>query len=1023
MGRILVTSVVCLISGASLFAKADRVSESVSGAVSSGLSGASLWMQNTFSGTTCRDLTEGDLKHIQGKLGSQPNPRDCQSKGNSRSDSVKTANDAAEAVVFNHLAQEQFREAACEIKNARFFSESPDLIRTRAAEISNKLPFIKEQMKAARKARLEYDHVVRQNNSISGLCRGHREKSAFDDCNEELKEKRVEEKKLEETWLRHKALVATTVSGLWHGETETMGEFIQELVQLDQTPTDNFIWYEFKKRIFLVKKELSENQEKLSLQTSNVDGVKVFNKLSDRTKINLIETQSVDGFFKNAMETQDIPTLELLCRIEGKYTKGREKFYAAVGAATLVGGGGLGLLTRLSLAQRAGSAAVFASRSQKVSAVMRSATPIAVDAAALATAINTKCGEPGLLFESKNSCPETQAEFTEAEFKKIKQNNCYLDAALFAAPAGLLTAAKALQWLVPKLRNLSPRVLMKNLAQLERDQMIRQNFQRNPDNLRSLGYSDRDIKEIKDSVKSWDTVDVSQVRELTPFAKMKEGEFLSIQIPIGNGKIAMTPVRIVKRSLDHANLQPTYTILMTDLAVGKVKQVNITAQELSKLKPAFGTQQVQSDFWDLLIDRLNNKKVELSENELKDAQALVKNYQDDGYWTGRARAMEKRKEESAARARDLKLINEEIAANNARSARPRTLGAIGEDMKRLHQLGYSRDDIDAMNLSNLDFNRLRSLTPVERKIPGDIVNVRVTNPLGAVEYVPAHITGRSLDSQYRPTYTVSYVDPRSQKIIQTNMPAESVGNKGFEKATAEIERGFWQGVTREMAATGRDTISQERLREIRAGSEAAASIRAQNEVARSRRSPMDQKALAQPRSPAPPEKPLAQESSPRSGGENSDAVGSGGRPEVYTVDESEQEVWDQAFADSAGVKKLRAAVERARKEAEKRAAQTPPQGASKGSTPFDANLKYFSVMRKDSMGSTVKMTGEIVGTEFDKGQKIFRVRFFDSASQEFQTERLSEVQFNAQTPKTASQAESLDFQVKVQTHGPSEEAF
>lgn len=411
----------------------------------SAITEASMWIQSKFSGKTCEDLNKDDLDRVQAYL----KDKNCLYNKNSTTESFENSNDIAENLFFNELAQTEFEQTLCEIKNVDYFSKDQTLIKMRAEEISDKLPFIKEQMYLASAAYFELQNQIGKNNTIAGYCRNS-SGATRQDCLKDLEAKRTKEKELEETWRRHCGLVFATVAGLWNGSTETMMDFIQTLAKKNPIPSKEIIQQELIGKIPLVNKELLKNKLELEEQSTIQNKSRHFNNLSDETKKHLIEEALNSGFFSKALEKKDESMIKLLCRVEGKYTKGRATLNTVVGVSTFFIGGFAGLISKIPLAVRAGQIGNLLSKTRNTAAII-SSLAIGTDAALVANAIGAQCFSNNINFSIKNACPANKNEFKLTELKKMEQNNCILSAALSVAPAGLLVTSKAIKVLATKI--------------------------------------------------------------------------------------------------------------------------------------------------------------------------------------------------------------------------------------------------------------------------------------------------------------------------------------------------------------------------------------------------------------------------------------------------------------------------------------------------------------------------------------------------------------------------------------------
>ncbi len=186
-------------------------------------------------------------------------------------------------------------------------------------------------------------------------------------------------------------------------------------------------------------------------QSSAKGANRVFDKLSDTTKRQLIEESLNSGFFSQAVEQKDESMVKLLCRLEGKYTKGRDTLNKTAIASTFLLGGFAGLLSKIPIAVRAGQISTILTKARGSAAVV-GALATGLDATAIADSIRRSCFSNNLKFVVNKSCPANAEEYKKNELKKIEQDNCILSAAMEVAPAGLLAASVAFKALSPTLK-------------------------------------------------------------------------------------------------------------------------------------------------------------------------------------------------------------------------------------------------------------------------------------------------------------------------------------------------------------------------------------------------------------------------------------------------------------------------------------------------------------------------------------------------------------------------------------------
>jgi hypothetical protein len=564
------------------------------------------------------------------------------------------------------LRVQQHKQISCQIDNAKLFESSSTLIEVNSEEIFNKLPFIKENMKFAGQARVKYDHLVGQNNSKAKLCDGEKDE-AFRKCHKDLQESRDKEKELEADWLRYRGLVGTTLAGFWNGTTKTMEEFIFDLVKRNPSPTKQLINVEFKKKIPDVKRELIESKEKLEAQSvdvpadaprhKNLGRTRLYDRLTDRTKIDLIEKGSLDAYFRKAVDERDDSMVKLLCRIEGQYTKGRDKLYTAIGVGSFAVGGVPGLVAKLSLPQRLTLTMQVANRTLNAPpATILRASAVAVDAAAFGSAYKTKCLEKGIVFDAKAACSSDLTQFTQSELRRIDENNCVLDAAISAAPAGITAALTTMGWLTPKIGIVRSWIQQKTLSQWEQEmkrrnpvipekkqeiaqsqlnaaneKKLRELLERQRANVRrewddndarrtgprTLGAIDKDIKKLREigyseddlsyfENRKWQGYDLNKLPlRLGPEGKKMKGDFVPLELMDSEGAKVKVSAYVHHRFLD-SQFVPNYEVVFTDPITNKIVKKSISSTSI-KVDPNDTASRAEVEgFWNHLDEKLNH---------------------------------------------------------------------------------------------------------------------------------------------------------------------------------------------------------------------------------------------------------------------------------------------------------------------------------------------------------------------------------------------------------------------------------
>jgi hypothetical protein len=231
-------------------------------------------------------------------------------------------------------------------------------------------------------------------------------------------------------------------ASLWNGPTLTMSTFIEKLAQKNPLPSKEEIASEFKKQIPLIKSEITENKNELLKQSSIRNNIRSFDNLTDATKRQLLEVSLDNGLFTEAYKNKDPSMIKMLCHLEGKYTKGRDKLNNVVSTSTLILGGFAGLLSKIPVVLRAEQVGNILSKARGSSAIVGS-LGTGLDAAAVAESIHASCFSNTLNLAVNNSCPKNANAVKQNELQKFEQDNCILNAALGMAPVGVLAASTA----------------------------------------------------------------------------------------------------------------------------------------------------------------------------------------------------------------------------------------------------------------------------------------------------------------------------------------------------------------------------------------------------------------------------------------------------------------------------------------------------------------------------------------------------------------------------------------------------
>jgi hypothetical protein len=413
---------------------------------------ASLCLHEKYSGKSCGEITNDDLYAVDQITDSAS--MTCKAPSTALK-TIKDLNAVAETLFFERAAKKLLEETICEISSTELFEKEDSLIRIRSDEIANKLPFIKEQTELANRAYFEYRQTADQNNVFAANCR-NTSGNVREQCFSELEKRRVKELQTETIWQQRRGLVTATMGSLWNGNTEAMNEFISKLSKYNPQPSNEVIFNALKKRIPKVKAELEENKLGLLKQSTGAFPNIKFNNLSYETKRKLVEEAVADGgILSDAVNKKDDSAIKFMCRMEGKYTKGRDSLNRTVGTAIFLIGGAAGFVSKIPVAVRAGQLTNLLSKT-KSSAVVIGALATGVDATIAISAVINKCFSASVGQSIKNSCPANGKELKEAEIKNLEQNNCILEAAVSIAPAGILASSKALKTFLSKIEARKP---------------------------------------------------------------------------------------------------------------------------------------------------------------------------------------------------------------------------------------------------------------------------------------------------------------------------------------------------------------------------------------------------------------------------------------------------------------------------------------------------------------------------------------------------------------------------------------
>jgi hypothetical protein len=406
------------------------------------LADASLWIQNKFQSQSCEDLNANDVSGIQATVQNAS----CITVTPAHQKARETSNEVSERFIFQYLADTQLTQNECELEKINFFEKDPVFIRKRAEQISERLPFLREQHQLANTTRHQLLTQQGKVNQAAGFCRNAMS-SARSECYKMLEQEKEKEQNLTKKQKTHEALFQATLASLWQGSTETMADFIKEQMKMTPASSTDELEQGLKKIVPKVRTEFQKNKKDLVSQASIQNGKYVFDNLSDKTKRQLIQSGHAQDFLNKAARDQDPAMLKLFCRLEGQYTKGRDKLETAAGIATFALGGVAGVLSKVPLAARAGQLGLLSQKSKQV-AQMAGAIAVGLDASVVSSAIYGACFSKGLDLDISASCPKSVDEAQKSELVIIDQGSCVLNALLGVAPAGIVAgsaAYKALQ--------------------------------------------------------------------------------------------------------------------------------------------------------------------------------------------------------------------------------------------------------------------------------------------------------------------------------------------------------------------------------------------------------------------------------------------------------------------------------------------------------------------------------------------------------------------------------------------------
>ncbi|MFP5518490.1 MAG: hypothetical protein ACLGGX_01200 [Bdellovibrionia bacterium] len=444
----------------------------VSFSEASSLSGeASLWLQNTFAEKNCENLNSkdvGDLKKII----------NCDTSSTHKLPQSKSQfNQIAEHQYFQQLAGEHYKNLTCQKQQTELIKNDEELVKEFAADISKKLPFLKEQRKLSLNAFNDYQYKLNKANQFYSYCRQSLSTGSKDKCFSELKQLQNEENQALQKWQQHESAFKATQASLWQGTSQEMQRLVQDLSRQDPLPNSDQVLNSLKASIPKVQKEIADALQDFEKQSTTEGGDRNFNKLSDLSKRQLLESEAHQTLLTTATQNRNEAFLKLNCRLEGQYTKGRDKLENTIMGATFLLGGAAGLLSKIPVATRASTLAQFSLKSQNAGKLL-GYLAVGFDATLVAQSIQKSCLSDSISSTAKNSCTSDKKQLRQQQLQQLETDNCILTAALDLAPAGLLTGSVAYRALkknlaeYSNLRNeLGPNSTLKDLAQKDAKKM------------------------------------------------------------------------------------------------------------------------------------------------------------------------------------------------------------------------------------------------------------------------------------------------------------------------------------------------------------------------------------------------------------------------------------------------------------------------------------------------------------------------------------------------------------------------
>ncbi|GIL18453.1 MAG: hypothetical protein BroJett040_22040 [Oligoflexia bacterium] len=399
------------------------------------LADASLWVNEAVTSKTCKPIDQKSFLQLTEKIKSTKCPL-------SQADLKKKTNvelgDIAESYFFDHQAHQQLQNTECLIDQTNLMSRDSALIDMQAKDIYQKLPLLSEELKKAKEAHYQYEKIKRTNVLKAGFCRNQRGQN-YSQCHSEMTDFLNEENKAKQVWEAHQAVASALAESVWSGSTHSMKDLLERLSSSSSLPSEQDVKNELIKTIPKVKAEYESNRKELIGQASRENGKLSFNKLSDTTKRQLVESAKEQQLFKSSKGGYES---EFLCRLEGKYVQGRDRLETIATASTFLMGGFGVALSKVPQAVKLVQASKLSS-SVRTSATAASGTALAIDSGLVVNSLAKACVSSELKLMAQGACQKDTVDYQKLSIKTQQANNCLLEAALDLAPAGLLTSSKA----------------------------------------------------------------------------------------------------------------------------------------------------------------------------------------------------------------------------------------------------------------------------------------------------------------------------------------------------------------------------------------------------------------------------------------------------------------------------------------------------------------------------------------------------------------------------------------------------